>query len=130
MEVHYNISNLFCVIGHLAHNFTSRFFKINFNIPLLPIYLPGLLSTSTVYGPDDHGNEVRLRAGAVICFFFTESRPALGYTQPLIQRVPEALSPWVKRPGLKANYSPPISVEVKNGGALPPLPHMSSWRGT
>jgi hypothetical protein len=33
----------------------------------------------------------------------------------------------VKRQGRKANYSPPSSAEVKNGGVIPPLPRMSSW---
>jgi hypothetical protein len=33
-------------------------------------------------------------------------------------------SPRVNRPGHEADYSPPSSVEVKNGGAMPPLPHM------
>jgi hypothetical protein len=39
------------------------------------------------------------------------------------------LSPWVKRPGREADHTPPSSAEVKNGGAVPPLPHLSSWRG-
>jgi hypothetical protein len=29
-------------------------------------------------------------------------------------------------PGGKADHSPPSSAEVKNGGAIPPLPHVSS----
>jgi hypothetical protein len=34
-----------------------------------------------------------------------------------------AISPAVKRPVLEADHhSPPSSVEVKNGGAIPPLP--------
>jgi hypothetical protein len=32
----------------------------------------------------------------------------------------------IKRQGREANQSPPCSVEVKNGGAIFPLPHMSS----
>jgi hypothetical protein len=32
-----------------------------------------------------------------------------------------------KRPRYEADYSPPISAEVKNGGAVPPLPHTSTW---
>jgi hypothetical protein len=27
----------------------------------------------------------------------------------------------------EADYSPPSNGEVKNDGAIPPLPHMSSW---
>jgi hypothetical protein len=30
--------------------------------------------------------------------------------------------------GPEADLSPPSSAEVKNGGVIPPLPHMSSWR--
>jgi hypothetical protein len=36
---------------------------------------------------------------------------------------------WVKRPVREANHSPLASVEVKNGGAIPPLPHTSSCHG-
>jgi hypothetical protein len=37
--------------------------------------------------------------------------------------------PGVKRLGREADHSPPSSSEVKNGGAIPALPHTSSWRG-
>jgi hypothetical protein len=40
-----------------------------------------------------------------------------------------AHSPEAKRPGRVADHSPPSSAEIKNGGAMPPFPHMSSWRG-
>jgi hypothetical protein len=40
---------------------------------------------------------------------------ALGLTLPPIQWVPEALSLGVKRPGRKADHSPPSRAEVKNG---------------
>jgi hypothetical protein len=33
----------------------------------------------------------------------------------------------VKRPRREASYSTPSSVQVKNDGTIPPLPHMSSW---
>jgi hypothetical protein len=36
-------------------------------------------------------------------------------------------SPRVKRQGLEADYSPPSSTEVKNGGAIPSLLLVSSW---
>jgi hypothetical protein len=59
--------------------------------------------------------------------FFTASRPTLGPTQPPIQWISGAISPDAKRPGREADQSHPSSAEVKNGGAIPPLPHMSSW---
>jgi hypothetical protein len=33
----------------------------------------------------------------------------------------------LKRTVRKAGHSPPSSAGVKNGGAMPVLPHMSSW---
>jgi hypothetical protein len=38
--------------------------------------------------------------------------------------VPGTLYPGVKRPAREADHSPPSSAEVKNGGAIPPLPHV------
>jgi hypothetical protein len=39
------------------------------------------------------------------------------------------LSREVKRQGLETGHSPPYSVEVKKGEAIPPLPHTHSWSG-
>jgi hypothetical protein len=36
------------------------------------------------------------------------------------------LSTGVKGPVREANHSPPASAEIKNSGAIPPLPHMFS----
>jgi hypothetical protein len=44
------------------------------------------------------------------------------YSHPFIQLVPGAVSLEVKRQGREADHSPPSSAEVKNGGAIPPLP--------
>jgi hypothetical protein len=41
------------------------------------------------------------------------SRPALGPTQPTIQKVLGTVSMKVKRPGYEADHSPPTSAEVK-----------------
>jgi len=46
--------------------------------------------------------------------FTTASRPALGTTQPPIQRVPGDLSPGGRVVGYKAYHSSPSSAEVKN----------------
>jgi hypothetical protein len=45
--------------------------------------------------------------------FSMSSWPALGPTQPPIQWIPGALSPWVKRPVREADHSLPASDEVK-----------------
>jgi hypothetical protein len=34
----------------------------------------------------------------------------------------------VSMPGCEADHSPPSSAEVKNGGALPPIPNTCSWQ--
>jgi hypothetical protein len=59
--------------------------------------------------------------------FSTASRPALGPTQLPTPWVLGALSPGVKRQDREVDHSPLSNTEVKNGGAIPPLSHMSSW---
>jgi hypothetical protein len=61
--------------------------------------------------------------------FSPVSRMDLRPTQPPIQGVLGYIFPWVKRQGRKAVNPPPSSAEVKNGGAILPLLHTSSWRG-
>jgi hypothetical protein len=48
----------------------------------------------------------------------------LGPTQLPIQWVPGAISLVLK---VGSDHPPPPSDEVKNGGAVSPLPNMSSW---
>jgi hypothetical protein len=38
--------------------------------------------------------------------------------------------PGLKRPGREVDRSPLSSAEVKKGGAIPPLPNMSSWHSS
>jgi hypothetical protein len=57
-------------------------------------------------------------------FLATVSRPALGPTQPPIQRVPGALPTGVKRHKREANHSPPANAEVKSAWSytfIPPI---------
>jgi hypothetical protein len=68
---------------------------------------------TTVYGLGDRGIIVRVPVRSRIFSFSTSSRPALGPTQPPGQCAPGALFPGVKRPGRKADHSPPTSAEVK-----------------
>jgi hypothetical protein len=74
------------------------------------------------------GWAVRVRFAAVQDFSIA-SRPTPGLTQPPIQWVPGALSPGVKRRGVKLTthtHLHPVPRSQK-GGTIPPLPHMSSW---
>jgi hypothetical protein len=48
-------------------------------------------------------------------------------TQPPIQWVSRDLSLGLKQSGCKAAHSLPSSAEVKNGGAIPPLPVFMVW---
>jgi hypothetical protein len=52
----------------------------------------------------------------------------MGPTQPPMQWVPAVLSLGEMRPRREADRLPPSSAEVKNGGAIPPLPHTCSLR--
>jgi hypothetical protein len=63
---------------------------------------------ATGYGLDDRGVGVRVPIGER--FFSSPSHS----DRPLIQWVPGALSPGVKRQGREADHSPPTSAEVKN----------------
>jgi hypothetical protein len=67
---------------------------------------------------------VRFPAVQVFFLFSTASRPVLGPIRPPIQWVPGNLSLGVKRQGPEAVHSPPSSAEIRNDGAIPPLPHV------
>jgi hypothetical protein len=55
------------------------------------------------------------------------SRRVLRPTQSPIQLMQEALTLGVRRQGRESEHSPPSIAGVKNGGAIPSLPHMLSW---
>jgi hypothetical protein len=70
---------------------------------------------------------VRFLAGAGIFFLSTVSRLLQGPTQPPVQWVPWKISPGVKQPLDEAVHSPASNSEIKSGGAVSPLPDVSSW---
>jgi hypothetical protein len=57
----------------------------------------------------------------------TVSILAVWLTQPPLQWVLGAISPGVKQLVREADRSLPSGAEVKNGGAIPPFPHVCSW---
>jgi hypothetical protein len=70
----------------------------------------------------------RLRFPAVQNFSFLHSIHADSLAHSAsTEYVPGASSPEIKRPGREADHSLLLSAEVKNGGAILPLPHMSLW---
>jgi hypothetical protein len=88
-----------------------------------------LSGTALGHGVDDWGFESR--QGLEMFIFTTASRPVLGSTQPPIQWVPGAISRGVKRPGRKADHSPPSSAEVKECVEIYlHCPNTPSQRGT
>jgi hypothetical protein len=63
--------------------------------------------------------------------FSIPQRPEWLWGPPSLQyNGTEVTLPRVKRPGREADHSLPSSGEVKNCGAIPPLPRMSAWLGT
>jgi hypothetical protein len=84
------------------------------------------------------GIETRLRTGRPresgfdsrqeqeISPFSVTYTPALGPTRSHIVWGRVAVSPEVKPQGCEAEYTPPSSAEVRNGGATPLVPHTSS----
>jgi hypothetical protein len=59
--------------------------------------------------------------------FSTSSRQTLESVQPSTQQVLGPLSAGAKRPRREANHLSLFSDEIKNGGAITPLLHTSSW---
>jgi hypothetical protein len=74
-----------------------------------------------------HGGRSSNPGRSKIFLFSTMSRSALGPTQPHMQWPPRALSAGVERLGREADHSPPSIAEVRNDGAVPRLPHTTSW---
>jgi hypothetical protein len=59
------------------------------------------------------------------CLFVASS---LTGNQPALYKMGTgAVSLGIKWQGREADHLPRFSAKVKNGGAIPPLPHMLSW---
>jgi hypothetical protein len=66
---------------------------------------------------------VQLLVHVYICSRFENT--LICHTQIIYNRPVDYLG--VKRSEREARHSPPSSAEIKNSGAIPPLPHMSAW---
>jgi hypothetical protein len=87
-----------------------------------------VVGTATGYGLDYQGVGVRVPVESRI--FSSPPCPDRLWGPPnhLIQWVPVALSPGVKRPGREADYSPSASAEVKKMWIYTFTPHTPSRR--
>jgi hypothetical protein len=79
----------------------------------------------TGYGLDDWGVKVQVPVGSRM--FSTSSRPVLRPAQYPIQWVPGALSPEIKRPGVKLTTHLQLMSRSRKCGSIHPLPHTPSW---
>jgi hypothetical protein len=74
-------------------------------------------------------DEVRFRAGTRDFSLLHSVQTASEVYPASYPKATGALSPKLKKPGRESDHSPPSNVEVNNGGALPPFPYTSYWRG-
>jgi hypothetical protein len=86
-----------------------------------------VIRLSTDWKAEEPG--LNFRQGQEIFLISIMPIPVLRPTQSSIQWVSGAVSQEVKRPGREADHAHPYSAEVKNCGAISPLPRTSSWRG-
>jgi hypothetical protein len=74
---------------------------------------------------NDQGVGIRFLEGAKDSFlFFIASGPTLGSIDLHIKWELATASPGVKLQGHQTDHSPPSRAEIKNVGAIPPLPHV------
>jgi hypothetical protein len=104
-----------------------KIFTVNSQYQISPkcVQYNSSVGIATGYGLDGRGSI----PGRDKMFLFPIAPRALGPTQFPIQWVPGALSSGIKRSGREDDHSSPSSVEVKDDGAIPLLPHTPSWRG-
>jgi hypothetical protein len=82
------------------------------------------VATVTGYGMDGWGSFL----GMVKKFFSIPCRPdRLWGPHSLLSNGYRGLFPRVKQLEREADHIPPSSAEFRNGGAIRPLPHTSSW---
>jgi hypothetical protein len=111
----------------------DKTFPTNWHNPFLQLILLRLcnrdvsVGIATIQRIGQPGFDPRQRKE--ISLFSTGSRPAPGPNQSPMRWVPKVFHPGIKWPCCEADHSPPSCIEVNNGGAIPPLSHISLRRG-
>jgi hypothetical protein len=110
----------FCQISAASHGIIRCRLKTHFDTVdmMMLLYLREVLDTFGL---------ITNFKGQEVCVFSTASRLPPGSNKPVIQLVPGALSPGLKRPGREADHSVPPSAEVTNGGFISLLYVSFSW---
>jgi hypothetical protein len=80
------------------------------------------VSIATGYGLDDRGIEVSFPVGARELTLFHSGKIGSGTHPASYTMYTERCSFGVNWPGREPDHSPSCSVEVNNGGFIPPLP--------
>jgi hypothetical protein len=96
--------------------------------PMYTVFIGVVVSVgiATGYGLDNRGIKVWFPAGA--WFFSPLQHPDWLWGSPsLLSNGAGGRIPRIKTVGGEAGHSLPFSAEVKNGGSIPILTHMSSW---
>jgi hypothetical protein len=112
------------------HNYRCRKLKSKIII-YYTLFSSGGRNSSTSIATGLPAGRPGFDSGKVTRFLCTiELRLAPGSNQLPIQCVPGAISGVVERERREADNSLPNIAEVKNGGAIPPHPHMSPWHSS
>jgi hypothetical protein len=88
-------------------------------INIFPVYF---FNSRYSNGLDDRGVGVRFPTGVRYCSLVHNFQTRTGAHSASHTMSTGAVSPGVQRQGREADHSPSFGAEVKNGGAIPPLP--------
>jgi hypothetical protein len=114
----------YVLLTGLLRDFLDAFLSEWLNFFLTSWYSCRDRSVDIAIGNELDGPRFDSQQGKEFSLSSTAFRLALGPTILLYNGHPRVLSSEVKRPRREADHSYLSSVEVKNGGAIPPLPHV------
>jgi hypothetical protein len=120
-----SLTTLSSTISHQLYNYKTNLFR-PFTLLLYPRIRSRNSSVSVVTDYGLYGRGSISGRGKRFSLLHSAQTGSGAHLAPYTMRNVSFLR-WVKRQGLESDHSPPFSAEVKNGGAIPPLPRTSSW---